>query len=100
MINPATEEICGQVPDGTVEDVDRAVVAAREAFDGWSRLSVAERCDHLRALQEALAARQEDIAVTIATEMGAPIAMARAVQLGLPLAVLGSYLAMLPDYEF
>jgi len=100
VINPATEEICGQVPDGTVEDVDRAVVAAREAFDGWSRLSVAERCDHLRALQEALAARQEDIAVTIATEMGAPIAMARAVQLGLPLAVLGSYLAMLPDYEF
>jgi betaine-aldehyde dehydrogenase len=100
VVNPATEETCGRVPEGTPEDVNRAVAAARAAFYPWSALSVAERCEHLTRLRDGLAARAEEIAVTIATEMGAPIGMARAVQLGLPLAVLGSYLSLLPTYEF
>jgi aldehyde dehydrogenase (NAD+) len=99
VVNPATEEVCGRVPDGTAADVDRAVAAARSAFEPWSALSVGERCEHLSALQQALAARADEIPVVIATEMGAPIAMARAVQMGLPLAVLGSYLGLLPDIE-
>jgi aldehyde dehydrogenase (NAD+) len=50
MVNPATEELCGRVPDGTVHDVDRVVRAACAAFPGWSALSVDERCDHLRRI--------------------------------------------------
>lgn len=100
VVNPATEAVCGQVPNGAVEDVDLAVQAAGKAFAGWAATPVKDRCDYLARLQSEIAARQEDIAVVVATEMGAPIAMARAVQLGLPQAVLASYLAMLPEYEF
>jgi aldehyde dehydrogenase (NAD+) len=100
VVNPATEEVCGQVPNGAVEDVDLAAQAARRAFRGWSAMPVKDRCDYLTRLQAEIAARQDDLAVVVATEMGAPIAMARAVQLGLPQAVLASYLAILPEYEF
>ena len=41
VVNPATEEVWGRVPDGTAEDVDRAVRAARKAFAGWSALPIA-----------------------------------------------------------
>jgi aldehyde dehydrogenase (NAD+) len=100
VVNPATEAVCGQVPNGAVEDVDLAVQAAGKAFTGWSATPVKDRCEYLSRLQSEIAARQEDIAVVVATEMGAPIAMARAVQLGLPQAVLASYLAILPEFEF
>ena len=43
VINPTTEEVIGSVPEGTAEDADRAVLAARAAFDGWSQTSVYER---------------------------------------------------------
>lgn len=100
VVNPANEEVCGRVPEGTASDVDRAAHAARRAFQDWSAMPVKDRCNYLTRIQDEVIARQEAIAVAVATEMGAPIAMARAVQLGLPLAVLGSYLAILPDYEF
>ena len=49
VINPATEDVIGQVPQASVADVDRAVVAAREAFDEgpWPRMSPRERGDVL-----------------------------------------------------
>jgi acyl-CoA reductase-like NAD-dependent aldehyde dehydrogenase len=100
VINPATEEPCGEIPDGTSADVDAAVAAARGAFAEWSQTPVAERTAHLSKLRDALAARAEEIATVIATEMGTPLPIAKAVQMGLPLAVLGSYVGLLPDYVF
>ena len=89
--NPATEEILGHVPAGTAEDVDRAVAAARRAFPGWAGTSMAERGAMLGKLHEALAARAGDIARTVGLELGTPLKVAKAVQAGLPLAVLRGY---------
>ncbi|MCW3843205.1 aldehyde dehydrogenase family protein [Micromonospora yasonensis] len=86
--NPATGEIVGQVPAGTPADVGRAVAAARAAFPGWAATAPAERADHLDRLHAALAARADEIARTVALELGTPLKLAARVQAGLPLAVL------------
>jgi acyl-CoA reductase-like NAD-dependent aldehyde dehydrogenase len=100
VVNPATEQVIGRVPAGTPEDVDRAVAAARAAFDGWSRTSVEERGKLLTRLSEALAARAGEIAETITAEMGSTAKFAQLVQAGLPVAVMGSYAQLLVDYAF
>ncbi|MEV4636321.1 aldehyde dehydrogenase family protein [Actinoplanes sp. NPDC049548] len=89
--NPATEETLGHVPAGTADDVNRAVEAARAAFDGWAATSMAERGAVLGKLHEALAARAADIARTVGLELGTPLKIAKAVQAGLPLTVLRGY---------
>src|SRR4051794_27493686 len=99
--NPATEEQLGHVPAGTAEDVDRAVAAARGAFDGWANTSMAERGAVLDRLHPALASRAGDIARTVGLELGTPLKIAKAVQAGLPLTVLRGYadLAVRPVAE-
>ena len=89
--NPATEEVLGHVPAGTAADVDRAVAAARAAFDGWAGTPMAERAAVLDRLHGALAARAGDIARTVGLELGTPLKVAKAVQAGLPLTVLRGY---------
>jgi aldehyde dehydrogenase (NAD+) len=84
--NPATEQIIGQVPSGTPADVDRAVSAARAAFDGWAATSPEERSKYLSRLHDAVASRHEQLATTITAEMGAPAKFSQTVQAGLPLA--------------
>ena len=88
VVNPATEEVIATVPDGTAEDVDRAVRAAREAFPAWSATPAVERARFLAALRDGIARRQSELAATITAEMGAPVKVATNVQTGLPLQVL------------
>jgi aldehyde dehydrogenase (NAD+) len=88
----STEEVIGRVPLGTAEDVDRAVRAARRAFDGgWSETTPAERGQWLARLADGLRSRIPDIAHTIAQEVGSPITMSKTVQAGLPVSVTESY---------
>src|SRR5438093_1006455 len=54
VINPDTEKTAGSVPQGTAEDVDRAVKAARQAFRKWSRMTPGERSALLLKLADAL----------------------------------------------
>jgi aldehyde dehydrogenase (NAD+) len=89
--NPATEEVLGSVPAGNAEDVDRAVAAARAAFDGWAGTAMAERGALLGKLSDALTARADDIARIVGLELGTPLKIAKAVQAGLPLTVLRGY---------
>ncbi|MHB8342017.1 MAG: aldehyde dehydrogenase family protein [Mycobacteriales bacterium] len=98
--NPATEELIASVPAGTPADVDRAVAAARAAFPAWSRTDPKERQALLGAVRDGLATRAEELARTITREMGAPLRFARQVQVGLPLAVLGSFADLLGEYPF
>ncbi|MBO9380677.1 aldehyde dehydrogenase family protein [Sphingomonas histidinilytica] len=72
VIAPATEEIYVSVAEAFEPDVDRAVAAAREAFDRgpWPRMSHAERAGYLRALAKGLNDRAEDVALTWPNEMG------------------------------
>jgi aldehyde dehydrogenase (NAD+) len=92
--NPTTEEVVATVPAGTAADVDRAVAAARAAFAGWADTPPAERAAALDRLHIALAARADEIARTVAVELGTPLKVATRVQAGLPLAVLRSYVEL------
>ncbi|MFI5683062.1 aldehyde dehydrogenase family protein [Streptomyces sp. NPDC051636] len=98
--NPATQEVMGTVPLASAGDVAEAVRAARRGFGTWSRTPVAERLGYLSRLRDALAARHEELALTIAAEVGAPISFARTVQAGAPLALVTSYLELLPEFDF
>jgi len=100
VLSASTEEVIGSIPEGTTEDVDNAVRAARAAFDdGWSQTTVAERADWLRKLSGALKDRSEAIAKTIAQEVGSPISMATNVQAGLPVMVTGSYAQLITELK-
>lgn len=93
--DPATERVVAHVPAAGTVDVDRAVTAARAAFDGWAATETAQRLRHLAALRDGLAARREELATLIRTEMGAPARLAGSIQVDLPLQVLDSYLELL-----
>ena len=62
VINASTEEVIGRIPQGTPEDVDRAVAAARAGFEAWSQTAVASAPRLLRAIAAGLAERGEEIA--------------------------------------
>ena len=100
VVNPATEEVIGRIPEGTPEDVDRAVQAAKAAFESFSRTSVDERAKYLSRLTEALTARAEEIAATVTEEMGAPAKFAQLVQAGLPITTMGTYAQLVAEYPF
>ena len=76
----------GTIPAGTAEDVDRAVRAARAAFDAWSQTSREERAGYLAAIAAGLGERTEEIAATIAQELGMPLKLSQMIQAGLPTA--------------
>src|SRR5215203_931225 len=84
VLNPATEEVIGRIPEGTPEDADRAVKAARAAFDSWSQTSPHERARYCEAIGAALAERGDELAALITTELGMPIGLSRMIQAGLP----------------
>ncbi len=84
VTNPYTEQVIGQVPDGTVEDVDRAVRAAAAAFPAWAATSRDDRVKHCSAIAEGLKARAQEVALLASSEMGAPWQLAVMVQAGLP----------------
>lgn len=100
IVNPATEEVVGQIPSCGETDVDWAVAAARDAFDVWGRTAVAERLAFLRRVHEGLIARSEEIAGTITAELGMPLKLSRRIQVGLPISVLESYLNLAGKYSF
>ena len=100
IINPATGEILGRIPAGAAADADRAVAAARGAFEAWATTPVAVRTAYLGKIHQGLAARAEEIASTISSEVGMPIKLSRRIQAGLPLAVLDSYVKLADGYSF
>ncbi|AXJ10941.1 aldehyde dehydrogenase family protein [Arthrobacter sp. PM3] len=75
VTDPATGEVWGSVPDGTADDVDAAVGAARRAFDGgmWPRLAPAERAAHLVRIAEEVEKRAEALSLTNSRENGTPV---------------------------
>ncbi|WP_349581798.1 aldehyde dehydrogenase family protein [Sulfitobacter sp. NFXS29] len=80
LIDPATEEPIAIIPMASEDDVNRAVAAARGAFDDWSLTPRSERLHLLRRLLELYDARSEDLAQLMMQEMGTPIGFSRAAQ--------------------
>lgn len=83
VINPATEQVIAEVAQGSAEDVNRAVAAARAAFPGWSATPAASRALVLGKIHELILERKETLAQTLSLEMGAAIGFARAMQVPL-----------------
>ena len=100
VINASTEEIMGRVPEGTQDDVNAAVAAARAAFDSWSARPAAERAAFLQKIHEGLKARMEEIGKLIAGEVGMPVKLATMIQAGSPTATFGMYAKLLGSYAF
>ena len=82
VISPHTEEPIGEVPDAAPEDVDRAIAAAREAFDNgpWPRLSPFERIEKIEKLAAVYAGHLDEMADLITAEMGSPRRFSRLAQ--------------------
>ncbi|MFA5989952.1 MAG: aldehyde dehydrogenase family protein [Sphingomonas sp.] len=100
VINPATEAPCTEIMLGSAADVDKAVAAARAAFEGWSQSSVAERAALLTRIIEEYKARMPDLAQAVSEEMGAPIGFASAAQVPSGLGHFISTLKALNDFPF
>ena len=97
VINPATEEVAGVAADGAPADFDRAIAAARRAFDanaGNWRDDVEFRAHCVTQLRDGLARAQERLRRILVTEIGTPIAMTYGIQLAFPIEEAGYW----PDY--
>ncbi|MCW0216444.1 MAG: aldehyde dehydrogenase family protein [Pseudonocardia sp.] len=100
VLDPATERPVATVPLGGAEDVDRAVAAARAAFDGFAATGVDERVALLERIIEVYQRRADDLAAAVVSELGAPAPFARAAQVGAGLGQFASALDALKNFRF
>jgi aldehyde dehydrogenase (NAD+) len=87
VINPATEEVIAQVPEGSVADIDRAVAAAHHAFDAgpWPRMTPRERSDILQRFVQRVTDRRDELVDLIIAEAGSARPIAQMMQFDTPL---------------
>ena len=100
VINPATEEVCAEISLGSKEDVNDAVMYAKEAFKTWAFSSKKERLEPLEKLYELYKKRWSDIAETITTEMGAPKDFSTKLQAGTGAAHIKTFIRYLKEFDF
>jgi len=98
--NAGTGEVLGRIPAGGEKDVAAAVKAARAALDGWSAAAPAERAAFLEKISAGLKARTDELARTIAQEVGMPLKMAGRIQVGLPVANFANYARLVKEFSF
>jgi len=100
VINPANEQVIGQIMLGNATDANKAVAAAKAAFDSFSKTTVQERLDLIDAIIAAYSARIDEVAETISKEMGAPMWLSKAAQAAMGIAHLSKIREILADYQF
>jgi aldehyde dehydrogenase (NAD+) len=100
VINPATEEQIATISLGSAADVDRAVAAAKRAFDSFSETTVEQRRELLQRIVAVYKAKSQEMAQAISSEMGAPLAFAKAAQVGAGLAHFLEVLRVLDHFQF
>jgi aldehyde dehydrogenase (NAD+) len=100
VINPATEEPLYRIALGSAADVDKAVSAARRAFETYSQTSREERVALLARIVEVYKTRMKDIGAAVSDEMGAPLGFAEKFQAGAGLGHILSTLEILKNYSF
>jgi aldehyde dehydrogenase (NAD+) len=100
VINPATEAVAGRISMGSAADVDKAVKAARAAFESWSQTSVEERIALFEKLIAEYKKRYADMAAAITEEMGAPAVLSQKAQAAMGIGHLQSALGVLKDFQF
>lgn len=102
ITSPHTEEVIGQAPAASSTDVDRAVAAARAAFDAgpWPRLLPAERIAAVERFAAAYKERRKDMAELISATIGAPITFAKRVQAQLPMMAMAAFTKVATEYPW
>ena len=102
VISPTTEEVIGVVPAGSNADMDRAVAAARQAFDRgpWPRTSPAERAEKMAKLSQLIQARSQEYAAIITQENGCPVSWSLMGQIFASTMVLDFYTGLTNTYAF
>src|SRR3982075_3387496 len=98
--NAGTGEVMGRVPAGNAKDVDSAVAAARRALDKWSATPPSVRPELLEKISGSLKAHADELAKTIAQEVGMPLKLAGRIQAGLPIANFANYAKLLKEFSF
>jgi aldehyde dehydrogenase (NAD+) len=100
VINPATEETIGKIAMGNSKDVDKAVAAAKKAFESFSQTSKEERLALMGKILEVYQSRYDEIAETISSEMGAPLWLSKAAQAATGAGHFGTFMEVLKNYNF
>lgn len=100
VIDPSTEEAYAKISLGTAADVDKAVAAARQAFETFSQTSRQERIDLLKRILVGYKARYNDVAAAITREMGAPTALAKQAQAAIGVGHITQMIAVLEKFKF
>lgn len=102
VVSPHSEAVIGRAVAAGPADVDRAVVAARAAFDTgpWPRMQPAERIEALTRLAGIYKERRADMAALISAEIGAPITFAKMAQVRLPLTMISAFCGMAANYQW
>ena len=102
VISPHTEQVIARVAAPAPADVDRAVAAARKAFDAgpWPRLDPADRVEAVRRLAALYKPRCAELAELITAEMGAPITFSTSAHATLPLIMMGAFADIAAAYPW
>ena len=100
VINSSTEEVAGRTPEASTADIDRAVDAANQAFDAWSRTSPLERAGLLEQLSKAIQARYQEFAEVISTETGCPVTNSIMTQVFSSTMAMDYYAGLASDFPF
>ncbi|MEC7917199.1 MAG: aldehyde dehydrogenase family protein [Pseudomonadota bacterium] len=100
VINPANEDVIGEIALGSAKDVDNAVSAAQEAFKTFSTTSVEERLGLLGKIVEVYQSRYDEVAETISKEMGAPLSLSKAAQAATGLGHFAQTIEILQDFDW
>ena len=100
VINPATEQVIGKIAMGNSQDVDKAVAAAKEAFESFSKTTKEERLALMGKILEVYQSRYDEIAETISSEMGAPLWLSKAAQAATGAGHFGTFMEVLKNYNF
>ncbi len=100
VFNPATEAVYGRISLGSAADVDKAVAAAKRAFESYSQTTREQRMDLLQAILDEFTKRHDDVAQAIMDEMGAPWSLAKGAQALSGSQHIKAALKALQHYEF
>ncbi|HEV3105112.1 MAG TPA: aldehyde dehydrogenase family protein [Trinickia sp.] len=100
VIDSGTEEVMGRIPEGAAADAEAAVEAAKLAFDGWAATKPEVRADYLQKIAANLKARTDELALLISGEVGMPLKLARAIQVGSPVYNWNAYAKLAREFSF
>jgi len=100
VINPATEEVCGRISLGGVEDVDKAVAAAVRAAPAFAQSTREQRMELLQSILDVFARRHDEVATAIMEEMGAPWSLAKYAQAASGPQHIAAALKVLKNFKF